>query len=119
MLRRIAGSIAGIATLAVIAACGAAFAQSYPARPVKIVVPYTAGGSSDFTARTLAEKLGPLLGGQVVVENKPGGNTLIATELVVKSPPDGIAAGIIYLVCLWPLVRLLSRYEHKQMHAHN
>jgi tripartite-type tricarboxylate transporter receptor subunit TctC len=89
MLRRIAGSIAGIATLAAIAACGAAFAQSYPARPVKIIVPYTAGGSSDFTARTLAEKLGPLLGGQVLVENKPGGNTLIATEFVVKSPPDG------------------------------
>ena len=67
---------------------GAATAQ-YPSRPVKIVVPYTAGGSSDFTARTLAEKLGPLMHGQFVVENKPGGNTLIATEFVVKSAPDG------------------------------
>jgi tripartite-type tricarboxylate transporter receptor subunit TctC len=86
MLRTFA---AGIATLAAITAVGAAFAQPYPSRPVKIVVPYTAGGSSDFTARTLAEKLGPLLNGQVVVENKPGGNTIIATEYVVKSPADG------------------------------
>ena len=66
-----------------------ALAQGYPSRPVKLIVPYTAGGSSDFTARTLAEKMGPLLGGQVVVENKPGGNTIIATEFVAKSPADG------------------------------
>lgn len=68
---------------------GSALAQAWPAKPVKIIVPYTAGGSSDFTARTVAEKLGPLLGTQVVVENKPGGNTLIATEFVAKSAPDG------------------------------
>ena len=66
MLRLFAASVA---TLAAILPATAAIAQNYPSRPVKIVVPYTAGGSSDFTARTLAEKLGPLLGGQVVVEN--------------------------------------------------
>lgn len=82
-LRKIAASIVALM------AAGVAFAQGYPSKPVKIVVPYTAGGSSDFTARTLAEKLGPLLGGQVVVENKPGGNTIIATEYVAKSPADG------------------------------
>ena len=70
-------------------AASLAGAQSYPSRPLKIIVPYTAGGSSDYTARLLAERLGPLLGGQVLVENKPGGNTLIATEFVVKSPADG------------------------------
>ncbi len=90
MFRQIA---AGVATLAAglfaLLAAGAALAQAYPSRPVKIIVPYTAGGSSDFTARTLAEKLGPLLHGQVLTENKPGGNTLIATEFVVKSPADG------------------------------
>ena len=84
MLRLIAASVA-----ASVLAAATASAQGYPSRPVKIIVPYTAGGSSDFTARTLAEKLGPLLGGQVLTENKPGGNTLIATEFVVKSPPDG------------------------------
>ncbi len=86
MFRKIAAALAASAALV---AVSTAFAQSYPSRPVKIIVPYTAGGSSDFTARLLAEKLGPLLGGQVLVENKPGGNTLIATEFVVKSPPDG------------------------------
>ena len=86
MLRQI---VAGVATLAAMVAAGAALAQAFPSRPVKIIVPYTAGGSSDFTARTLAEKLGPLLHGQVLTENKPGGNTLIATEFVVKSPADG------------------------------
>ena len=86
MFRKIAAVLAAAAALV---AVSTAFAQSYPSRPVKIIVPYTAGGSSDFTARLLAEKLGPLLGGQVLVENKPGGNTLIATEFVVKSPPEG------------------------------
>ncbi len=68
---------------------GAAWAQAYPSRAIHVVVPYTAGGSSDFTARTVAERLGPLLGTQVVVENKPGGNTIIGTESVTKSPGDG------------------------------
>jgi tripartite-type tricarboxylate transporter receptor subunit TctC len=86
MLRQIAALLAASAALM---AASTVLAQTYPSRPVKIIVPYTAGGSSDFTARTLADKLGPLLGGQVLVENKPGGNTLIATEFVVKSPPDG------------------------------
>ncbi len=86
MLRLIA---AWVCLLASLLATPSALAQGYPTRPVKIIVPYTAGGSSDFTARALAEKLGPLLGGQVLVENKPGGNTLIATEFVVKSAPDG------------------------------
>ena len=66
-----------------------ASAQAYPSRPIRVLVPFTAGGSSDFTARTVSERLGPALGGTVVVENKPGGNTVIATELVAKSAPDG------------------------------
>ncbi len=90
MLRQISAGVATLAaSLFALLAAGAALAQAYPSRPVKIIVPYTAGGSSDFTARTLAEKLGPLLHGQVLTENKPGGNTLIATEFVVKSPADG------------------------------
>ncbi len=90
MFRVIAAMVAGlVALLCAGVAAAQAYPQAYPSRPLKIIVPYTAGGSSDFTARTLAEKLGPLLGGQVLTENKPGGNTLIATEFVVKSPPDG------------------------------
>jgi len=78
-----------LAALPLLIASTAASAQAYPSRPIHVVVPYTAGGSSDFTARTVAERLGPALGGQVVVENKPGGNTVIGTESVTKSPGDG------------------------------
>ena len=85
MFRLLAGAF--IVLAAVYSA--AAPAQVWPSRPIRIIVPYTPGGSSDFTARTLAERLGPLLSTQVVVENKPGGNTVIGTEFVVKSPPDG------------------------------
>lgn len=65
-----------------------ATAQTFP-KPMRIIVPYAAGGSSDFVARTVAERLGPLLGTTVLVEARPGGNTVIGTEAVVKSAPDG------------------------------
>lgn len=61
----------------------------WPARPVRIVVAYPAGGGIDVLARQLAERLGPMWGQPVVVENRPGGSTIPATELVAKSPPDG------------------------------
>ena len=64
-------------------------AQDYPARRVQIVVPYTAGGSSDFVARTVAAKISGPLGQPVIVENRPGGNAHIGTEFVAKSAPDG------------------------------
>ncbi len=77
--------------LAAAVLCGAspAFAQDYPNRRVTIVVPYTAGGSSDFVARTVASKIQDSLRQPVVVENKPGGNAHIGTEYVAKAPPDG------------------------------
>lgn len=61
----------------------------WPARPVRIVVAYPAGGGIDVLARQLAERLGPMWGQPVVVENRSGGSTIPATELVAKSPPDG------------------------------
>lgn len=60
-----------------------------PNQPIKIVVPYTAGGSSDFVARTLANKLGMVMKHSVVVENKPGGSTIIGGDFVARSKPDG------------------------------
>jgi tripartite-type tricarboxylate transporter receptor subunit TctC len=64
-------------------------AQSYPTKPIRIVVPYTAGGPADLLVRGLGQKLTEAWGQQVVVENKPGANEIIAAQDVAKSPPDG------------------------------
>jgi tripartite-type tricarboxylate transporter receptor subunit TctC len=68
---------------------GAIHAQSYPTRTVRIVVPYAPGGNTDFTARSVAQKLTDIFGQQGVVDNRPGGATNIGTELVAKAAPDG------------------------------
>ena len=64
-------------------------AQTWPARPIKLVVGYTPGGGVDINARLLAGKLSGILGQQVIVENKPGAGTNIANEFVAKAAPDG------------------------------
>jgi len=66
-----------------------AWAQDYPSKPVKIVVPYSAGGNADILGRTLAQKLGDALKQPFVVENRAGANGGIGTDLVAKSAPDG------------------------------
>ena len=64
-------------------------AQSYPSKPIRVVVPYTAGGPADLLVRGLGQKLTDAWGQQIVVENKPGANEIIAAQDVAKSPPDG------------------------------
>jgi len=66
-----------------------ATAQSYPSHPVRIVVPYAPGGSTDTVARITADRLSRIWGQQVVIENKPGGGTNIAAAAVAGSDPDG------------------------------
>ena len=68
---------------------GAAVAQDYPARPVKIVVPFAAGGPADVYARFLAQRLQESMGQPFVVEDRPGGGSVVGTDLVAKSAPDG------------------------------
>jgi len=66
-----------------------AAAQNYPTRPVRVIVPFAAGGNTDITARAIGVRLSEVFGQQIVVENRPGGATNIGTELVAKAPPDG------------------------------
>src|SRR3954464_7153646 len=70
-------------------AATAAWAQDYPTKPVRVVVPYVAGGNADIWARTLSQKLGESLKQAFVVENKPGANGGIGTDFVAKSAADG------------------------------
>lgn len=67
----------------------AAAAQAYPSRPIRIVVPQSAGGSTDLVARAVAQRLGEALNQNVVVDNRPGAGSLHGTDLVAKSAPDG------------------------------
>jgi tripartite-type tricarboxylate transporter receptor subunit TctC len=87
-LRRLALLVPVAATL-VLAAAPSSFAQSYPNKPVRLIVPYPAGGGTDFFARTVGAKLQEQMGQTVIVENKPGAATIIGAEAVAKSPPDG------------------------------
>src|SRR5882672_8406255 len=71
------------------AAASGALAQGYPAHPVKIVVPFAAGGVADITARVLSLKMGESMGQQVIVENRPSAGGIVASEAVAKAEPDG------------------------------
>ena len=85
------------ATLAVCVLLGATSpsAQTYPSKPVRLVLPYSPGGSYDVLARILAQSLSERLGQQFIVENRPGAATRIGTEALVKSNPDGYAIGML------------------------
>jgi tripartite-type tricarboxylate transporter receptor subunit TctC len=86
-LKRAGAGFVGMTLLAL--AAMTAMAQSYPSKPIKIVVPYPPGGFNDTLGRTLAAKFTEAWGQPAIVENKPGANTLIGSDYVAKSPPDG------------------------------
>ena len=79
--------VAGAAALPAVARI--AWAQAYPSRPVRWIVGFPAGGGSDILARLIAQRLSERLGQPFVIENRPGAGTSIATEAVVRAPPDG------------------------------
>lgn len=81
--------IAAVALVAAAIAGSKALAQSYPARPVTIVVPFAAGGGSDLLARLVSQKLEEKLGKPFIIENRPGAATMLAAMQVVRSAPDG------------------------------
>jgi tripartite-type tricarboxylate transporter receptor subunit TctC len=77
------------ATIAMPAISRSAFAETYPSRPIRFIVAFPAGGTTDLLARILGQPLSERLGQQIVVENKPGGGTNIAMAQAANSPPDG------------------------------
>jgi tripartite-type tricarboxylate transporter receptor subunit TctC len=75
--------------LAALAVAGAAWAQSYPNKPIRVLVPFVPGGNVDITARTVAPALGEVLGQPVIVENRPGAAGMVGAQALVASPADG------------------------------
>lgn len=87
MIQHLARSL--IALLVLGGAAAGAFAQSYPSKPVRIILPYASGGGADQLTRALAQALGDLWKQPVVTDNRPGAGATIGTDLVAKAPPDG------------------------------
>jgi tripartite-type tricarboxylate transporter receptor subunit TctC len=79
----------------IVAACPAAFAQAYPSKPVRIVSIFAPGGGNDVISRTIAVKLGENLKQQVIVENRPGANGIVGTEITARAAPDGYTIALI------------------------
>ena len=75
--------------LAILVLAGPVVAQTWPARPVRLIVPFAPGGSNDIIARLVGQKLGERLGAQFIVDNRPGASGIVGTEAAAKSVPDG------------------------------
>jgi len=102
-------------TLGVLLACAAAaFAQPFPSKPIRIVVPFPAGGTTDVLARAAAQKLSDSLGQPAVVDNRPGAGGNIGAELVAKSPPDGytLLMGTVGTHAINPALYPKMPYDH-------
>jgi len=78
-----------------VAVPGAALSQAFPTKPVRLVVPFPPGGATDILARLLGQKLQEIWGQTVLIEYKPGGSTVVGTDFVAKSPPDGYTMGMV------------------------
>ena len=89
MPRVISRLIAAAIAAAVVAVAGAAAAQPYPSRPIRLIVTFPPGGSTDILARAMGQKFTEMWGQQVVIENRPGAGGIIGTELGARAPRDG------------------------------
>jgi tripartite-type tricarboxylate transporter receptor subunit TctC len=92
---------------------GAAHAQSWPSRPVRLIIPYPAGGSTDILGRILAERITTSIGQQMVVENRAGATGVIGAEMVAKSPADGytLVMGVNGPITIAPAIRASMPYD--------
>lgn len=99
-------NITRIFMLTFLFSAGPAFASTWPSQPVKLVVPFTAGGSTDAMARLIANRLSPALGQPVIIENRPGAGGVIGANTVIRSEPDGHTL----LVAISSMMALLPTY---------
>lgn len=88
-------SLVGLVAAASFLAVAPAAAQTYPNKPIRLIVPFAPGSGSDILARILSEPLSQALGQPIVVDNKPGNNTTVGTEIVATAPPDGYTLGLL------------------------
>ena len=87
----LSSTLARVAAVLLLSACAglAGAQQAFPSKTIRIIIPFSPGGTNDILARLLGPKLGESLGQQVIVDNRPGGNTVIASNELLKSPADG------------------------------
>ena len=86
----------GLMALAVMISASAAHADNWPSKPIRWIVPYTAGGGTDLMARVLASHLEKKLGQRILVENRPGGSTVTGTAVLAQAEPDGYTIGMVF-----------------------
>jgi tripartite-type tricarboxylate transporter receptor subunit TctC len=98
-----------IATLALLACTLAAHADTYPSKPIKIIVPFGAGGFTDVTARIIQKELAPVMGQPIIIENRPGAGSTIGTDVVAKAAPDG------YTLVMISTTHVISPHLYKKM----
>ena len=101
--------LAGLAFLACIAAVTHVHAQSYPSKPVRVVIPWPPGGSNDVVGRLVMQKLAQAMGQQFVVDNRAGAAGSIGAELVAKAPPDG------YTLMVHSTSHLTNAFSYKKL----
>jgi tripartite-type tricarboxylate transporter receptor subunit TctC len=104
-----------IVLLSALFAAGA-HAQTYPQKPVRIIVPYVAGGDTDIVARIIGPRLAESLGQQFIVENRPGAGSLIGTEAMLRAPADGytLAMGTISSLAVLPVTKSNVSYDPRK-----
>src|SRR3979490_1367173 len=88
-MRTNSGCVAPASGLSISLCAVAARSEDYPSRPIRLIVPYAAGGGADSVARIVAKRVGETIGQTIVIENRGGAGSIIGTELVNKSDPDG------------------------------
>ena len=104
-----AAKFAATVVIAPFFVCGLSIAQTWPAKPVRVVIPWPPGGSNDVVGRIVMQKVGESLGQQFVVDNRPGASGAIGAEPVAKAPPDG------YTIMVHSTTHLGNQHLYKKL----